>query len=82
MTGRWPTRCARSNSLPARCTPSSTARRARCAASAAHLLAERGLPREAVSISGYWKYTRTEEGWREDKPEWNRLVEADLAGAR
>ena len=44
-----------------------------------HLLAERELPREAVSISGYWKRTRTEEGWREDKPEWNRLVEADLA---
>jgi NADPH-dependent ferric siderophore reductase len=44
-----------------------------------YLLAERELPREAVSISGYWKRTRTEEGWREDKPEWNRLVEADLA---
>jgi NADPH-dependent ferric siderophore reductase len=47
-----------------------------------HLLGERAIPRESVSISGYWKYTRTEEGWREDKPEWNRLVEADLAGAR
>jgi NADPH-dependent ferric siderophore reductase len=45
------------------------------------LLGERGLPREAVSISGYWKRTRTEEGWRDDKPEWNRLVEADLASA-
>jgi NADPH-dependent ferric siderophore reductase len=33
-----------------------------------HLLGERGLP-------------RTEEGWREDKPEWNRLVEADLSAA-
>src|SRR3954452_12122954 len=46
-----------------------------------HLLAERGLPREAVSISGYWQRPRTEEGWREDKPEWNRLVEADLTAA-
>lgn len=46
-----------------------------------HLLAEREIPRESVSISGYWKQTRTEEGWREDKPEWNRLVEADLAAA-
>ena len=46
-----------------------------------HLLAERELPREAVSISGYWKRTRTEEGWRDDKPEWNRLVEADLSAA-
>ena len=46
-----------------------------------HLLAERGLPRESVSISGYWKRKRTEEGWREDKPEWIRLVEADLTAA-
>jgi len=45
------------------------------------LLGERALSREAVSISGYWKRTRTEEGWREDKPEWNRLVEADLTAA-
>lgn len=44
-----------------------------------HLLAERGVPKEDTSISGYWKRARTEEGWREDKPEWNRLVEADLA---
>ena len=42
-----------------------------------HLLVDRGLPREALSISGYWKRDRTEEGWREDKPEWNRLVELD-----
>jgi NADPH-dependent ferric siderophore reductase len=44
-----------------------------------HLLVDRGLPREALSASGYWKRTRTEEGWREDKAEWNRLAEADLA---
>jgi NADPH-dependent ferric siderophore reductase len=44
-----------------------------------HLLVDRGLPREALSISGYWKRSRTEEGWREDKPEWNRLVEQDAA---
>jgi NADPH-dependent ferric siderophore reductase len=42
-----------------------------------HLLVERGLPREALSISGYWKRSRTEEDWRADKPEWNRLVEQD-----
>jgi hypothetical protein len=46
-----------------------------------HLLVDRALPREALSISGYWKRTRTEEGWREDKAEWNRLVEED-AGER
>ncbi len=45
-----------------------------------HLLADRGLPREALSISGYWKRGRTEDGWRAEKPEWNRQVEADLAG--
>ena len=44
-----------------------------------HLLVDRGLPREALSISGYWKRDRTEEGWREDKQEWNRLVELDAA---
>jgi NADPH-dependent ferric siderophore reductase len=46
-----------------------------------HLLVDRGVPREALSVSGYWKRSRTEEGWREDKPEWKRLVEQDVAGA-
>jgi NADPH-dependent ferric siderophore reductase len=44
-----------------------------------HLLVDRGVPREALSISGYWKRDRTEEGWREDKAEWNRQVEEDAA---
>jgi NADPH-dependent ferric siderophore reductase len=44
-----------------------------------HLLVDRGVPREALSVSGYWKRERTEEGWREDKAEWNRLVEQDAA---
>ena len=42
-----------------------------------HLIVERGISRDALSVSGYWKRSRTEEGWREDKPAWNRLVEAD-----
>jgi NADPH-dependent ferric siderophore reductase len=42
-----------------------------------HLLVDREVPLESLSISGYWKRRRTEEGWREEKPEWNRLVEAD-----
>jgi NADPH-dependent ferric siderophore reductase len=42
-----------------------------------HLLVDRALPREALSISGYWKRTRTEEGWRDDKADWNRQVEED-----
>jgi len=44
-----------------------------------HLIAERGLDPQALSISGYWKLKRTEEGWREEKAEWARLAEADLA---
>lgn len=44
-----------------------------------HLLAERGVPPSDLSVSGYWKRRRTEEGWRADKPEWKRLVEADTA---
>ncbi len=43
-----------------------------------HLLVDRGLQREGMSISGYWKRNRTEDGWREDKPEWNRLFEEEL----
>jgi NADPH-dependent ferric siderophore reductase len=44
-----------------------------------HLLVERGVAREALSVSGYWKRSRTEEGWRDDKREWNRAVEADVS---
>jgi NADPH-dependent ferric siderophore reductase len=43
------------------------------------LLVDHSLPREQLSASGYWKRARTEDGWREDKPEWKRLAEADLA---
>ena len=42
-----------------------------------HLLVERGLPAVTLSVSGYWKLRRTEEGWREDKAEWQELVAAD-----
>jgi NADPH-dependent ferric siderophore reductase len=45
------------------------------------LLVERGVPRDALSATGYWKRTRTEDGWREDKPEWLRQAELDLAPA-
>lgn len=46
-----------------------------------HLLVERGLETAGASISGYWKRSRTEEGWRADKLEWKRLAEQDLVGA-
>jgi NADPH-dependent ferric siderophore reductase len=44
-----------------------------------HLLVEREIARDALSVSGYWKRTRTDEEWREDKAEWNRLAEQDVA---
>jgi len=43
-----------------------------------HLILERGLNKSSLSATGYWKYSRTEEGWREDKPEWKRLAELDV----
>lgn len=46
-----------------------------------HLIVERGLDKSALSATGYWKLHRTDEGWREDKPEWKRLAEADVASA-
>ncbi len=46
-----------------------------------HLLVERGIAREDLSVSGYWKRRRDEEGWREDKAEWHRQAELDAAGA-
>jgi NADPH-dependent ferric siderophore reductase len=45
-----------------------------------HLLVERQFPAANLSVSGYWKLRRTEEGWREDKAEWQRLAAADAPG--
>ena len=47
-----------------------------------HLLLERGMPLEDLSVSGYWKLRRTDEEWRAEKPEWKRQAEADLAVQR
>ncbi|HEV7652502.1 MAG TPA: siderophore-interacting protein [Actinophytocola sp.] len=41
------------------------------------LLIERGLPRDRVSISGYWRLGHDEDRWQETKREWNRQVEAE-----
>jgi NADPH-dependent ferric siderophore reductase len=46
-----------------------------------HLLVDRGMPAEHLSASGYWKLQRDEEGWREDKAEWQRLAAADVQPA-
>ena len=32
-----------------------------------HLLEERGVDRETLSVSGYWRRGRDEEAWRADK---------------
>lgn len=32
-----------------------------------HLVGERGVPRELLSVSGYWRRGRDEDGWRADK---------------
>ncbi len=45
-----------------------------------HLVIDRAVPATALSASGYWKRTLTDEGWREAKREWNAQVEAETAG--
>ncbi|MGW7333362.1 siderophore-interacting protein [Streptomyces sp. NPDC054840] len=42
-----------------------------------HLRMERGIPRERLSISGYWRLGETDEGWRAIKRDWNASVEAE-----
>lgn len=42
-----------------------------------HLVADRGIPAERLSASGYWKRALTDEGWREAKAAWNAQVEAE-----
>ncbi|MGK5111856.1 MULTISPECIES: siderophore-interacting protein [unclassified Geodermatophilus] len=41
------------------------------------LRAERDVPRELLSISGYWRLGRTEDRWQSEKREWNASVEAE-----
>ncbi|MGW7315897.1 siderophore-interacting protein [Streptomyces sp. NPDC054854] len=42
-----------------------------------HLRLDRGVPRERLSISGYWRQGETDEGWRAIKRDWNASVEAE-----
>ncbi|MDQ0989930.1 siderophore-interacting protein [Streptomyces sp. V3I7] len=44
------------------------------------LRVERAIPREHLSISGYWRLGHNEEGWRAVKPEWNARIEAEQEG--
>ncbi|MGW4498057.1 siderophore-interacting protein [Micromonospora sp. NPDC004336] len=45
------------------------------------LRVERGVPRDRLSISGYWRRGMDDEGWRAAKPDWNRQVEAEESAA-
>ncbi|MET9393918.1 siderophore-interacting protein [Streptomyces sp. NPDC006624] len=41
------------------------------------LRVERGMPREDLSISGYWRLGHNEDGWQASKREWNARIEAE-----
>ncbi|UKY49131.1 siderophore-interacting protein [Streptomyces inhibens] len=45
------------------------------------LRVERGIPREALSISGYWRTGHDEDGWQAAKRDWNQQVEAEQESA-
>ncbi|MER0245466.1 siderophore-interacting protein [Streptomyces sp. HSW2009] len=42
-----------------------------------HLRIEHQIPRERLSISGYWRLGHNEDGWQASKREWNAQVEAE-----
>ncbi|MFF1602175.1 siderophore-interacting protein [Streptomyces mirabilis] len=41
------------------------------------LRVEREIPREDLSISGYWRLGHNEDGWQASKRDWNAQVEAE-----
>jgi NADPH-dependent ferric siderophore reductase len=45
-----------------------------------HLLKERGVQRDQLSISGYWRLGHDEDGWQATKRDWNRQVEQEQDG--
>ncbi|RCG27621.1 siderophore-interacting protein [Streptomyces diacarni] len=45
-----------------------------------HLRLERGIAREQLSISGYWRLGADEDNWQASKREWNAQVEAEQEG--
>ncbi|MCQ4208023.1 MULTISPECIES: siderophore-interacting protein [Streptomyces] len=42
-----------------------------------HLRVDREVPREDLSISGYWRLGHNEDGWQASKRDWNAQVEAE-----
>ncbi|WP_086729184.1 siderophore-interacting protein [Streptomyces carpinensis] len=45
------------------------------------LRVEHAVPREDLSISGYWRLGHNEDGWQASKREWNARVEAEQESA-
>ncbi|WP_329458682.1 siderophore-interacting protein [Streptomyces sp. NBC_01497] len=45
-----------------------------------HLRQERQVPRERLSVSGYWRHGHSDEAWRAVKREWNAQVEQEQEG--
>ncbi len=45
------------------------------------LRVQHAIPREQLSISGYWRLGHNEDGWQASKREWNARVEAEQEGA-
>lgn len=41
-----------------------------------------GVPRQAMSVSGYWRAGASDEQWRESKAQWKRRVQADEEALR
>jgi NADPH-dependent ferric siderophore reductase len=41
------------------------------------LRVEHAIPREELSISGYWRLGKDEDGWQSSKREWNAEVERE-----
>jgi NADPH-dependent ferric siderophore reductase len=44
-----------------------------------YLRFDREVPRERLSISGYWRLGHNEDGWQSSKSEWNKVDEAEEA---
>ncbi|MEV5319826.1 siderophore-interacting protein [Streptomyces sp. NPDC052687] len=44
------------------------------------LRVEHHVPREDLSISGYWRLGHNEDGWQASKREWNARIEAEQEG--
>ncbi|AEW97552.1 MULTISPECIES: siderophore-interacting protein [Streptomycetaceae] len=45
-----------------------------------YLRVERGLDRDRLSISGYWRRGADEDGWQASKREWNARIEQEQEG--